>query len=38
MFKALFIGSLFGARSERQLIREIEVNVAIGARPEIARS
>jgi transposase len=28
MFKALFIGYLFGARSERQLMREIEVNVA----------
>ena len=28
MFKALFIGYLFGIRSERQLIREIEVNVA----------
>lgn len=28
MFKALFIGYLFGVRSERQLIREIEVNVA----------
>jgi transposase len=28
MFKALFIGFLFGIRSERQLVREIEVNVA----------
>ncbi|NDG54230.1 MAG: IS1182 family transposase, partial [Flavobacteriia bacterium] len=28
LFKALFIGYLFGIRSERQLIREIEVNVA----------
>ncbi|WP_306258416.1 IS1182 family transposase [Pararhizobium sp. IMCC21322] len=28
MFKALFIGYLFGIRSERQLAREIEVNVA----------
>ena len=28
MFKALFIGYLFGIRSERQLVREIEVNVA----------
>ncbi|MCZ7890048.1 transposase, partial [Agrobacterium salinitolerans] len=28
MFKALFIGYLFGVRSERQLMREIEVNVA----------
>ena len=28
MFKALFIGYLFGVRSERQLVREIEVNVA----------
>jgi len=28
MFKALFVGYLFGVRSERQLIREIEVNVA----------
>jgi transposase len=28
MFKALFIGHLFGVRSERQLVREIEVNVA----------
>ncbi|MBZ9788907.1 IS1182 family transposase [Rhizobium sp. 3T7] len=27
MFKALFIGYLFGVRSERQLVREIEVNV-----------
>jgi len=27
MFKALFIGYLFGIRSERQLMREIEVNV-----------
>jgi len=28
MFKALFIGYLFGLRSERQLVREIQVNVA----------
>lgn len=28
MFKALFIGFLFVIRSERQLVREIEVNVA----------
>jgi transposase len=28
MFKALFIGYLFGIRSEQQLVREIEVNVA----------
>jgi transposase len=28
MFKALFIGYLFGVRSARQLMREIEVNVA----------
>ena len=28
MFKALFLGYLSGVRSERQLIREIEVNVA----------
>jgi len=28
MFKMLFIGYLFGIRSERQLVREIEVNVA----------
>jgi transposase len=28
MFKALFIGYLFGLRSERQLVREIEVNLA----------
>lgn len=28
MFKALLIGYLFGIRSERQLVREIEVNVA----------
>lgn len=28
MFKALFVGYLFGVRSERQLMREIEVNVA----------
>lgn len=28
MFKALFLGFLFGIRSERQLVREIEVNVA----------
>ncbi len=27
--QALFIGYLFGVRSERQLVREIEVNVAI---------
>jgi transposase len=28
MFKLLFIGYLFGVRSERQLIREVQVNVA----------
>ena len=28
LFKALFIGYLFGIRSERQLVREIQVNVA----------
>ena len=28
MFKALFVGCLFSVRSERQHIREIEVNVA----------
>jgi transposase len=28
MYKALFIGYLFGVRSERQLVREIQVNVA----------
>lgn len=28
LFKMLFIGYLFGIRSERQLVREIEVNVA----------
>ena len=28
MFKALFVGYLFGIRSERQLVRDIEVNVA----------
>ncbi|WP_053555367.1 IS1182 family transposase [Sphingopyxis sp. 113P3] len=28
MFKALFLGYLFGIRSERQLVREIQVNVA----------
>jgi len=28
MFKALFIGYLFGLRSEHQLVREIEVHVA----------
>ena len=28
MFKALFVGYLFAIRSERQLVREIEVNVA----------
>jgi len=28
LFKMLFIGYLFGVRSERQLIREIEVNLA----------
>mgnify|MGYP001488752780 CR=1 FL=1 len=28
MFKALFLGYLFGIRSERQLVREIEVNMA----------
>jgi len=26
LFKALFIGYLFGIRSERELMREIEVN------------
>lgn len=28
LFKMLFIGYLFGIRSERQLVREIQVNVA----------
>jgi transposase len=28
MFKALFIGYVFGVRSERQLVREIDVNFA----------
>ena len=28
LFKALFVGYLFGIRSERQLMHEIEVNVA----------
>eukprot|EP00873_Tetraselmis_striata_P025050 jgi/Tetstr1/445314/TSEL_033112.t1 len=28
MFKALFVGYLFGVRPERQVLREIEVNVA----------
>lgn len=28
MFKMLFIGYLFGIRSERQLVKEIEVNIA----------
>jgi transposase len=28
MFKALFLGYLYGIRSERQLVREIQVNVA----------
>lgn len=28
MFKMLFIGYLFGVRSERQLVREVQVNVA----------
>jgi len=28
LFKMLFIGYLFGIRSERQLMREVEVNVA----------
>ena len=28
MFKALFVGYLFGIRSERRLIEEIKVNVA----------
>lgn len=28
LFKMLFLGYLFGVRSERQLVREIEVNVA----------
>ncbi|KOT01482.1 hypothetical protein DM49_4782 [Burkholderia mallei] len=33
MFKLLFIGYLFGVRSERQLMREVQVNVAYrGAR------
>ena len=30
MFKALFVGYLFGVRSERQLVREIEVWPAAG--------
>jgi transposase len=29
MFKALFIGYLFGIRSERQLVREIEAGVPL---------
>jgi transposase len=28
LFKALFVGYLFGIRPERQLMREIEVNMA----------
>jgi transposase len=28
LFKLLFIGDLFGIRSERQLMREVQVNVA----------
>ncbi|MBB3258396.1 transposase [Paraburkholderia bannensis] len=28
MFKLLFIGYLYGVRSERQLMREVQVNVA----------
>ena len=28
LFKMLFLGYLFGVRSERQLVREIQVNVA----------
>lgn len=28
LFKMLFVGYLFGIRSKRQLMREIEVNVA----------
>ncbi|MCK4312323.1 MAG: transposase [Candidatus Cloacimonetes bacterium] len=28
LFKILFIGYFFGIRSERQLIKEIQVNVA----------
>ena len=28
LFKMLFIGYLFGIRSERQLVREVEVNLA----------
>lgn len=28
LFKMLFIGYLFGVRSERQLVKEIQVNVA----------
>lgn len=28
LFKMLFIGYLFGVRSERQLVREVQVNVA----------
>ena len=28
LFKMLFIGYLFGIRSERQLVRDIQVNVA----------
>lgn len=28
LFKMLFIGYLFGIRSERQLVKEIQVNVA----------
>ena len=28
LFKMLFLGYLFGVRSERQLVREVQVNVA----------
>ncbi len=28
LFKMLFIGYLFGVRSERQLVREVQVNIA----------
>lgn len=38
MFKALFIGYLFGVRSERQLVREIEVNVAYLSRLDRQRA
>ncbi|KOS91443.1 hypothetical protein DM49_2798 [Burkholderia mallei] len=33
MFKLLFIGYLFGVRSERQLMREVQVNVAYRGSP-----